>query len=113
MGLDIVVHRMYKFESNRPLKAFVDIIVNDALVIKGIKILEGKHGLFVSMPQEQAKDKKWYDQVRCLTIEVRNQISDVVLEAYSDDSESTGYHESFEPPIRKKQCNERGYKNGM
>jgi len=65
--LEIQVQRMYRFESDRPLKAFADIIVNDALLIKGIKVLEGKNGLFVSMPQDQAKDKKWYDSVRCLT----------------------------------------------
>lgn len=82
--LEIQVQRMYRFESDRPLKAFADIIVNDALLVKGIKVLEGKNGLFVSMPQEQAKDKKWYDSVRCLTQDVREQITEVVLSAYKE-----------------------------
>ena len=82
--LEIQVQRMYRFESDRPLKAFADIIVNDALLIKGIKVLEGKNGLFVSMPQEQAKDKKWYDCVRCLTQDVREQITEVVLAVYKE-----------------------------
>ena len=82
--LEIQVQRMYRFESDRPLKAFADIIVNDALLIKGIKVLEGKNGLFVSMPQEQAKDKKWYDSVRCLTQDVREQITEVVLAVYKE-----------------------------
>ncbi len=81
---DIQVQRMYRFESDRPLKAFSDIIINDALLIKGIKVLEGKQGLFVSMPQEQAKDKKWYDSVRCLTQEIRDQITEVVLSVYNE-----------------------------
>ncbi len=81
---EIQVQRMYRFESDRPLKAFADIIVNDALLIKGIKVLEGKNGLFVSMPQEQAKDKKWYDSVRCLTQDVREQITEVVLSVYKE-----------------------------
>jgi len=81
---EIQVQRMYRFESDRPLKAFVDIIVNDALLIKGIKVLEGKNGLFVSMPQEQAKDKKWYDSVRCLTQDVREQITEIVLSVYKE-----------------------------
>ena len=81
---EIQVQRMYRFESDRPLKAFADIIVNDALLIKGIKVLEGKNGLFVSMPQEQAKDKKWYDSVRCLTQDVREQITEVVLAVYKE-----------------------------
>ena len=81
---ELQVQRMYRFESDRPLKAFADIIVNDALLIKGIKVLEGKNGLFVSMPQEQAKDKKWYDSVRCLTQDVREQITEVVLSVYKE-----------------------------
>lgn len=81
---ELQVQRMYRFESDRPLKAFADIIVNDALLIKGIKVLEGKNGLFVSMPQEQAKDKKWYDSVRCLTKDVREQITEVVLSVYKE-----------------------------
>jgi DNA-binding cell septation regulator SpoVG len=86
--IDIVVQRMYRLVSDRPLKAFVDIIVNDVLLIKGVKVMFGKNGYFVSMPQEQAKDKKWYDSVRCLTEEVREQITKVVLDAYFDDYEN-------------------------
>ena len=82
--LEIQVQRMYRFESDRPLKAFADITVNDVLLIKGIKVLEGKNGLFVSMPQEQAKDKKWYDTVRCLTQDMREQVTEVVLAVYKE-----------------------------
>ena len=59
--MEIQVQRMYRFETDRPLKAFADIVVNDALLIKGIRVMDGKKGLFVSMPRDQAKDKKWYD----------------------------------------------------
>ncbi|OGX36553.1 MAG: hypothetical protein A3C36_06020 [Omnitrophica WOR_2 bacterium RIFCSPHIGHO2_02_FULL_52_10] len=83
--LAIQVQRLYRFDTDRPLKAFADIIVNDALLIKGIRLLEGKKGLFVSMPQEQAKDKKWYESVRCLTQDVREQISEAVLAAYKEE----------------------------
>ena len=82
--LDITVSRMYRFDGDSPIKAYADIIVNNALLIKGVKVLSGKNGLFVSMPQEQAKDKKWYDTVRCLTQDVRDQITGVVLSAYNE-----------------------------
>ena len=85
--MNIQVQRMYRFDSDRPLKAFADIIIEDSLLIKGIKILEGRNGLFVSMPQEQAKDKKWYDSVRCLNQEIREQITQVVLDVYREDEE--------------------------
>ena len=69
---------------SRPLKAFVDIVVEDALLIKGVRVMDGKKGLFVSMPREQAKDQKWYDTIRCLTEEAREQITSVVLNAYQE-----------------------------
>ena len=83
--MNIQVQRMYRFETDRPLKAFVDIIVNDVLLIKGVRVMDGKKGLFVSMPREQAKDQKWYDTIRCLTQEIRDQITEVVLAAYNEE----------------------------
>lgn len=80
--LDIKVYKLYRLEGDRPLKAFVDIALNDAVLIKGIKVIMGKEGLFVSMPQEQGKDNKWYESVRCLKKDIREQISEVVLNAY-------------------------------
>jgi len=82
MKLEIQVQRMYRFETDRPLKAFIDIVVNDALLIKGLRVMEGKEGLFVAMPREQSKDEKWYDTIRCLTVEIKDQITDVCLKAY-------------------------------
>lgn len=79
------VQRMYRFETDRPLKAFADITVNDAILIKGVRVMEGKDGLFVAMPREQASDERWYDTVRCLTDEVKNKITDRVLTVYSED----------------------------
>ena len=82
--MDIEVQRMYRFDTDRPLKAFADIIVNDCLLIKGIRVLDGRSGLFVSMPREQARDRKWYDTIRCLTQEIRDDITNVVLDAYNE-----------------------------
>ena len=83
--LEIQVQRMYRFETDRPLKAFADIIVNDVLLIKGVRVMAGKQGLFVSMPREQSKDQKWYDTIRCLTQEIRDQITNEVLAAYQQE----------------------------
>ncbi len=80
--LEIKVKRVHKIENNKFLKAFADIVVNDALLIKGIKVVERNETLFVSMPAEKAKDNKWYDSVRCLSEGIKDEISERVLEAY-------------------------------
>ena len=81
----VCVQRMYRFETERALKAFADIIINDVLLIKGVRVMDSKKGLMVSMPREQAKDQKWYDTIRCMTPEMRDKIQAVVLEAYNEE----------------------------
>jgi stage V sporulation protein G len=78
------VTRLYRFEgSDSTLKAFADVAVGDFL-IKGLRIVQGKKGLFLSMPGEQGKDGKWYDTFHPLTKEARQLLSDAVLEAYQE-----------------------------
>ena len=74
------VEKMYRLPDAGSLKAFADVSVNDVLTIRGIRVLEGKKGMFVSMPQEQGKDNRWYDQVVCRSAEVYESLSQTVLE---------------------------------
>lgn len=80
--LDFKIVKIHRLDEGSRIKAFVDLEVNDAILIKGLRVVNGEKGLFVSMPQEQGKNQKWYDQVRCLDKEVRLRINQKVLEAY-------------------------------
>ena len=81
-GLKLAVSRMHKLDGSGALKAFCDVTVLDSLDIKGFKVVEGKEGLFVSMPSETGKDGKWYNTVNPLKREVKDEIEKLVLEAY-------------------------------
>lgn len=85
--LELAVKRITRLDGNGPLKAFFDVAIAGAFLIKGVKVVEGKNGLFVSMPREQGKNGQWYETVVPLTKEARDQISQVVLEAYQSESE--------------------------
>jgi stage V sporulation protein G len=52
------------------------------VLIKGLRIVEGEKGLFVSMPREEGKDGKWYNTVIPLKREIKDEIERLVLEAY-------------------------------
>ncbi len=84
--LHFKVDRIYKLPDSGAMKAFVDMNINGLLLIKGLRVVQGPKGLFVSMPQEQGKDKRWYDSIRCLTPEVRSVIQEKVLQAYQAES---------------------------
>ena len=80
----IEVARVYKVEKEEStLKAFVDIKVADAVLIKGIRVLAKKDGgLFAAMPSNQANDGKYYETVKFLTTEGNKELQEVVLAAY-------------------------------
>ena len=83
--LDLKVVRVHRLPQNGALKAFVDLSVNDQFLIKGLRIVQGQKGMFVSLPQEQGKDKRWYNIIHCLTKELRTEISDKVMTAYREE----------------------------
>jgi len=81
--MNIKISRIYKCDQTSVIKAFVDILVNDSLLVKGIRIISGKRNLFVSMPRERGKDGRWYEIVRPVDKETRDKLSEMILEAYN------------------------------
>lgn len=86
----ISVKRMNRIEGEGNARAFCDVAIAETFLVKGIRVVEGKRGLFVSMPQEKGKDGQWYGTVIPLSKQAHQQISQVVLKAYrcGADSES-------------------------
>ena len=83
MTNQIEVIRLNRLDGEGPLKAYCDISLFDTLIIKGLRIVNGKNGIFVGMPREQGKNGKWYDTVRPLNRDVKTVIENVVLEAFA------------------------------
>lgn len=85
MAKDIValeVTRMSRLNSDSSVKAFCDVAINGSFVMKSLKVVYGKNGLFVSMPREQGRNGQWYDTVAPITKEAKDTLSRIVLKAY-------------------------------
>lgn len=67
---------------NKTLKGFADITIDEELVIKGLKIIEGKKGDFISFPAVAGGAGQYYDQVYPIKASAREEITDAVLDAY-------------------------------
>ena len=80
-GVEVV--RLYRFEGESKVKAFADVAIGD-FIVKGLKLVKGEKGLFLSMPQEKSKDGKWYDSFYPKTKEARQQLQETVLAAYKE-----------------------------
>ncbi len=81
----VEVLRMHRISGKSNLKAFADVSFAGVFIVKGLRVVEGKNGLFVSMPSEKGKDGKWYDTAHPLTKEFRESLNEVVLEAYEQE----------------------------
>ena len=84
---ELEVKRLVRFDGGGSLKAYCDLTVGDRFLIKGLRVVLGKNGLFVSMPRQQTKGGKWFDSVETLTKEIRAEVSRLVLEAYQQEGE--------------------------
>jgi stage V sporulation protein G len=80
---DLQVVRLYRLEGESKVKAFVDVAIGD-FVVKGLRVVQGQKGLFLSMPQEKSKDGKFYNTFLPVTKEARQNLSEIVLAAYQE-----------------------------
>ena len=80
--MKIEVSRIHKLDGTGATKAFADITIEDAISILGLRVVEGRDGLFVAMPREEGKDGKLYSVVVPLKREIKDEIERIVLEAY-------------------------------
>jgi len=79
----IEVARIYRFDNESSLKAFADVIIGEVLV-KGVRVIKGSNGLFVTMPKSQGKDGKWYPTVALVDKSMQAELQSIVLEAYQE-----------------------------
>ena len=81
-SIEVKVKRINRVEGTSATRAYCDVALGGAFLIKGLTVVNGKNGLFVSMPREQSKNGQWYDTVVPLSKEAREHLSQVVLEAF-------------------------------
>lgn len=76
--------RVYPFESNKKsnLVAMVSVTFGGVFVVTGLKIMDGKNGLFVSMPSVKTSKGEYKDSAFPLTKEFRKVLSDSILNAF-------------------------------
>jgi stage V sporulation protein G len=70
------------------LKGFANITFDNAFVIRGLKIISGSRGLFVSMPSKRRSDGSFQDIAHPINAEMRKLIETTVLEAYNNETGS-------------------------
>ena len=68
------------------LRAFAAIILADCFKINGLKIIEGKSGLFVAMPSRKTREGAFQDIAHPINSATRAYVERMVLRAYLNES---------------------------
>jgi stage V sporulation protein G len=80
-GVDV---RVYPNEQPGNNLAFATLNINNAFVIRGIHVMDGKNGKFVTMPQKKDYEGNYKDVCYPVTAQARQLIQDVTLGAYNN-----------------------------
>ena len=93
--LDVRVYPIDESKGNT--LAFASVAVDDLIAIRGIRVVEGEKGLFVSMPQSfNAKSNEYSDIAFPLTGELRAEITAAVLDEYDVTAQLDPAHRGYE-----------------
>lgn len=79
--MDITEVKVFPIQEEK-LKAFVSIVFDHCFMVNDIKIIQGRDGLFISMPSRKKKNGEFKDVSHPLNNETRRMIEDKVLGEY-------------------------------
>lgn len=72
------------------IKAIANIVLNDQIQVRGIRVMDGENGLFVGYPVDPFyKGEGFRNIVFPITAELRHQIEKSVLEKYDEATKET------------------------
>jgi stage V sporulation protein G len=72
------------------LKAFASITFDDCFVVRGLKVINGSEGYFVSMPSRRGSDGTFHDIAHPINNEMREKIERRVLNAFECELNKAG-----------------------
>ena len=81
--MEITEVRVFPVDEDK-LKAFASIVIDDVFLISDIKIIDGKHGRFLSMPSTRRKNGTFRDIAHPLNNETRRLIEEKVFRRYDE-----------------------------
>lgn len=87
------------FESAKSTtKAFIELKLDNTLIVKGLTLVEGKKGLFLSYPASKGKDGKYYNTVYSLDKDWSKKLEDTCIKKYKElkkADDTTGEEDDF------------------
>lgn len=71
------------YDGNSKTKAFIELVLDNTLVIKGMALVEGSKGLFLSFPSSKGKDGKYYNSIYSMNKEFTGLLEEACIKKYN------------------------------
>lgn len=82
--MNITDVRIRLIDKGEKMKAVASVTFDGDFVVHDIKVIDGQNGLFIAMPSKKVGEDNYKDIAHPLSSETRNQLKDVILEAYNN-----------------------------
>ena len=83
MNMEITDVKIKKVNVSGKLKAYVSLTFDNCFVIHNLKIIEGKEGIFVAMPNRRTKNGDFKDIAHPINTDCRTHIQSRILDEYN------------------------------
>ena len=74
---------VHKKEDDSRMKGIASVLIDDCFVIRDIRIIEGKDGLFIAMPSRKIQNGEFKDIAHPINSDTRDKIQQAVLDEYA------------------------------
>jgi stage V sporulation protein G len=64
------------------LRGFANVTFDNSFVVRGLKIIYGVRGLFISMPSRRRPDGSYQDVAHPINLDMRKRLECAIIEAY-------------------------------
>lgn len=85
--MKITETKIFPLNNGGNLQAFASVTFDNEFVVTGIRLLEGKNGYFISMPQKKDSNNEYHDICFPITKKLRDLILDAVIGEFEADDE--------------------------
>lgn len=83
--MEITDVRVFPVEINGSMvKAYATVTFDDSFVIRDMRVIEGKKGIFVSMPARKKRNGEYQDVCFPISAKLRDNLENSVLEKFDE-----------------------------
>ena len=99
--MEITEIKVFPVEEEK-LKAFVSIVLDHCFMVNDIKVIQGREGMFISMPSRRKRNGRFKDVAHPLNNETRRMIEDRILAQYDRAVAGKEAESETPPPAEQK-----------